>query len=105
MIEPRKRAGLALESPCERGVIRERRRKDLDGDRPIEPQVAGGVDLAHPSRANQAGHFVGPEARAGRKRHVEGLYLRPKRPVVFVTVAIIAPWTSRSCRRSPAASW
>ena len=39
-------------------------RQDLDGHGPIEPRVAGLVDLAHPARAGELEDLVGSETRA-----------------------------------------
>ena len=46
--------------------------QDLDRDLAAESCVAGAVDLAHPSRAQQGEDLVGPELRAGRERHPWG---------------------------------
>ena len=40
-------------------------RQDLDRDLAVETRIAGAIDLAHPTRANQREDLVRPECRAG----------------------------------------
>lgn len=63
-------AGLALEALQGFGTAAEALREDLDGHNAIEPGVAGPVDLAHAAGAGGGNNLVGPQARAGSKRHL-----------------------------------
>jgi hypothetical protein len=65
----RNRARLAFEPREAVGVLRERVRQYLDGDRPVEARVAGLVDLAHPACADGKLDLVRTETRAGGKGH------------------------------------
>src|SRR5919201_1976048 len=49
-------------------VHREALRQDLDRDITADAQVAGTVDFAHPSRADQAHDLVSTDQSAGRER-------------------------------------
>src|SRR5205085_9581127 len=63
------REGLALEAAQRLGVLRERRRQDLDRDVPLELRVASPVDLAHPAGADRREDLVGSELRRGGQGH------------------------------------
>ena len=65
--ERRDRLGFALEAGAAIRVLRNQRRKDLDGDVAIETGVAGAIHLAHPAFTERAGHDIRTEARAGAK--------------------------------------
>ena len=73
VIERRDRARLALEA---RAPIRRRAanswRQDLDGHSPVQPRVAGAVDLAHAARAERPDDLVRPEAGAWVERQGHG---------------------------------
>jgi hypothetical protein len=53
--------GFPLEPLAERGVSREVRGQDLDGDRALESRVPRLVDLAHAAGAGGGDDFVGTE--------------------------------------------
>jgi hypothetical protein len=72
MLERGNRASLALEPRAPLWIGRHVGRQHFDGDRAIEPRVAGRVDLAHPARAERRKDLVGAEARAGGESHVQG---------------------------------
>ena len=72
MLERGNRAGLALEPRAPLRIGRHVGRQHFDGDRAIEPRVAGRVDFAHPARAERREDLVGAEARAGGESHVQG---------------------------------
>src|SRR2546426_7685192 len=59
MIETRDGFRLAIESQPRLLAQGEARGEDLDGDRPVQPGVAGLVYLPHPSRADQREDLVG----------------------------------------------
>ncbi len=46
--------------------VRQVGREDLDGDRPIEPGVAGAIHLSHAPGAERCEDFVRPQTGAGR---------------------------------------
>ena len=58
-----------LEPPETLVVLGERRGKHLDGHVPVEPGIAGPVDLAHPARAQGARQFIGAEGGAQGEAH------------------------------------
>jgi len=66
VIESGDRAGLALEARAALFVPGKLRGQDLDGDRPVEPRVAGAVDLVHPPGAEGREELVRTEARSDR---------------------------------------
>ena len=63
---------LACETKLELGILREFRRQDLDRHLPIEPRIAGTVDLPHPARPDRSDDLVRPQARTGSDCHREG---------------------------------
>ena len=63
MIERREQTRLAGEARAALRIGREVPGQDLDRDVPIEPGVAGAIDLAHAARAQPSGHGVGPSRR------------------------------------------
>jgi len=63
------RARLAFEARAAFRVGAEFLRENLDRDRTVEAGVAGAVNLAHASGANQRPDLVGPEPRARRQGH------------------------------------
>ena len=65
MRELRDHARFALEALGEIRVGRQRREQHLDGDRSVEPRVAGLVDLAHTAGAERGDDFVDAETGAG----------------------------------------
>ena len=65
MIQRRDRARLAFEALAQLRVGRERGGENLDRDRPIEPRVAGLVDLAHAACPEGGEDLVRAEAGAG----------------------------------------
>ena len=69
MLEARDRFRLATESFAQLRAHRAAAQHDLDGDRPIEPEIAGAIHLAHAAPAERLDDFVRPEPGAGRKRH------------------------------------
>ena len=50
--------------------------RHLHRDRPLEPRVAGLVDVAHPARAHRAQDLVGTEPGAGSQKHRRQVHLR-----------------------------
>ena len=70
VLERGDRAGLALESRAPLRIGRHVGRQHFDGDRAIEPRVAGLVDFAHPAGAERREDLVGAEAGAGGESHV-----------------------------------
>ena len=60
---------LALEAGEPFSVRGERLGQDLDGHLPLQPWVAGAVDLAHAAGAKRAEDFEGAEAVASGQRH------------------------------------
>jgi hypothetical protein len=67
--QARDRLRFAVEARVERRVPGERRREDLDRDRPPQPRIAGLVHLAHPARAERRDDLVRTEAGTGGQRH------------------------------------
>ena len=63
------RARLALEALSGARIGDAMRRDDLDGDRAIQPGVAGAVDLAHPAGVEGRADFVWPEPVSSCQRH------------------------------------
>jgi hypothetical protein len=61
--------GLAVEARFAIRILGEMRREDLDRNDAAEPRVAGLVNLAHASGAQQAEDLEWPEARAGGETH------------------------------------
>ena len=57
-------ARLTLEAQPSLGIRGEIRRQDLDGDGPIEPRVAGLVDLAHAASAERRLKLIRAETSA-----------------------------------------
>ena len=62
-------AHITLESRQAVCVASPRVGKHLDGDVPLQTSVAGTVDLAHASHADQRDDFIGSEASAGQQAH------------------------------------
>jgi len=56
MVQGCDRPRLALEALAQRGVTADMCREDLDGDRAIEPGVAGSIDFAQPVDENAANY-------------------------------------------------
>ncbi len=74
VVQGRDRAGLAVEPLTQLRVVREDGREDLDGDRPVEPGVAGACTPG-PCRRRQSRQLsrtgpVGPLARATSRRAI-----------------------------------
>jgi hypothetical protein len=53
VIECRQQPGLALETRAARRVVGERRRQDLDGDRPFQSRIERAIDFSHPAGVDQ----------------------------------------------------
>src|SRR5438876_11406580 len=70
MVEAPRRPRLPAESVDVLGSARQRRMDDLERDVPLQAGVAGAVNLAHASDAEQAHDLVGTEAVAGREGNV-----------------------------------
>ncbi len=70
----------ALEPLAGPRVAGVQRGKNLDGDRAVEPRVAGLVDVAHPAGAEAGYQLVGPQACAFQMWPGQGLDDR-RRPV------------------------
>ena len=66
-------ARLLLEAPARFGVGGQRAGQDLDGDRAIEPGVAGAIDLTHAAGADRRGDLVRPEPGPGLEGHRGGI--------------------------------
>jgi len=62
MIQPTRRASLALEASQAFGVPRELARKHFDGDITLDPRIAGAIDGSHAACADRGNNFVGPQA-------------------------------------------
>ena len=60
MIQPTRRASLALKARQAFGVPGELARKHFDGDIALDPRVAGAIDLSHTARADRGNDLVGP---------------------------------------------
>jgi len=60
---------LAAQTLARVRVDRQLARQQLDGDLPIEPRIAGAIDLAHAARADPADDFVRADDGPGWKRH------------------------------------
>jgi len=69
VVEPRDRAGLALEPREPVRLARHCARQRLDGDLASQARVGGAKHLAHAARAEERDDPVGPETAAGRERH------------------------------------
>jgi hypothetical protein len=63
------RSCLALEALPHLRIVGEVRREDLDGDSTVEARIVRAIHLAHPTRANRCGDFIGAEARSRSERH------------------------------------
>ena len=61
--------GLALEALPAHRIVREMRRKNLDGDRTVQARVQRPINLAHSARAERRDNFVGAELRARGQGH------------------------------------
>jgi len=59
------------DSPEGRQIVGEAGRQNLDRDGPIEPGVAGFINLAHAARAERRLNFVRTETRSGTQSHAE----------------------------------
>src|SRR5262245_42215645 len=69
MAQRRDRARLGFESRPAIGAMGAILGKRPDADGPIEPPVAGRIDLAHPSDPDEGLDLVRSESRPGRERH------------------------------------
>ena len=69
VVECGKHLGFASEAGEPIGVVRERRRQQLQCDVAPEPPVVGAMDLAHPAGAKHAEHFIGSDGRPRRQCH------------------------------------
>src|SRR5215469_9215110 len=67
------RLRLLLEPAEPIGVLRIRRRKDLDRDVALQPPVARPVNLAHASCPDGRKDLIGPELRSGLQRHADSI--------------------------------
>jgi len=75
VIEGSEQLRLAFEARITLRIVREGRRKALDGDIPIKAGIAGAIDLAHPAGAECRFDLVRAEASPGLYVHgVAGLY-------------------------------
>ena len=70
MVEGSRGSGFLLEAAEAIGVLRERRRQDLDRHVASEARVARSIHFAHSARAEWRQDLVGAELRARRKAHV-----------------------------------
>ena len=70
MVERREDLSLPMETGKALGIADEQIRKDLQGDFSIELRVAGAIDLAHATRAEERDDLVGTQTRAGSQRQV-----------------------------------
>ena len=75
----RDRARFAIEPFAEQGIGGERGGEDLDGDGPVEPRVAGSIDLAHAARADRRDDLVRAEACTSGQGHEATLILSSAR--------------------------
>src|SRR5436190_256762 len=72
------RLRFTVEAGAERGVSRERRRQDLDGDGPPETRIDRFVDLTHAAGTERRDDFIGTQPGAGDQGHVRRLnYMVP----------------------------
>lgn len=69
MIERRERLRLPPKPLTEHGVRVDPAREDLDRNGPVQPGVAGLVDLAHAAGASRGKDFVGTEPLGSIQRH------------------------------------
>jgi hypothetical protein len=69
MIERSKKLAFALEPREAGGIIRERGRKNLEGDRALETRVARAVHLAHSALTDERQNLVKTDSRSWRQRH------------------------------------
>src|SRR5262249_46901900 len=60
---------LLLEAAQPVGIGSERGRKNFDGHVALQPCVPSAIDLAHRSRAEGRGDFIGAEMGSARERH------------------------------------
>ena len=70
---------LLLEAAQPVGVLRERRRKDLDGHVAAEPRVLRAIHLPHPARAERGQDLVGAQTGSGCQGQAWGRIQRPPR--------------------------
>ena len=74
MVQRPRGASFLLETTDSIGVVRKRRRKDLDCDVATEAFVFGAIHLAHAAFPERGEHFIATETSACRKDHrVAGL--------------------------------
>ena len=76
VVERRKQPRLSFEAGAAVGVGEPGSGEHFNRDVAPEPRITSAIDLAHPARAKQADHLVGPDATA-RDRHVSGADLTP----------------------------
>ena len=77
--------GFLFESAQAIGILRERRREDLDRDITPESRVLGPIDFAHPARPDGRQDLVGTEAGTRRECHRSSERLQRNRaPAVSV---------------------
>src|SRR5436309_200769 len=63
-------ARFPVEPLAELRVRGQRAWQNLDGDDPVEPRVAGAIDLAHPAGTKRSQDLVGTELRSSREAHL-----------------------------------
>lgn len=69
VVELRERRRLPLEALPPLGAFSEVLSQNLDGDRSLEPSVAGLVDLPHSTSSNESEDLVRAQAVTGAERH------------------------------------
>jgi hypothetical protein len=76
MVERRRGLGFLDEASLGLLVVRQLGRRELEGDRPVQPRVLGAVHDAHPARTNRGNNLVRTHTRAWGERHRLGLWRR-----------------------------
>ena len=75
MVEAGDGPRFALEPRTQSWIGEQVRQESLDCDGPVQPRVAGFVDLPHPAGPERRDDLVGAETRTGRQGHRgSGLY-------------------------------
>jgi hypothetical protein len=98
MVQSRGRLCLLLKAPQPVGVLRNKGWKNLNRHVSLQNRVAGAINLAHPTRAQQAQNFIAINVRACGQCHVEADYTCTPRPVTEprLTVAMLLRLVTKS---------
>src|SRR5262245_7843429 len=71
MVQRRDDFSFTLEARQTVGIVRDIRRQHLHGDLPLQSDIGGAIDLAHPSHAKTGDDFVRSKPGSWRQRHGE----------------------------------